>query len=80
MVLFPLLQWHPCHPQAGVIALVAMALLSSSMHRHPCHHHNGVVALIMMVLLLLMHRHLCCHCNGDCHSHYNGVSALVELA
>ncbi len=78
--LLPFLQWHCCHTQASVIALIAMALLSSLVRRHPCWHCNGVVALIAMALLLLMCRRLCCHCNGDCRSCCNDVSTIVKLA
>jgi hypothetical protein len=57
-VLFPLLQSHHFHPQAGIVAHVAMVSLSSSMCRHPCSHHIGVVALVAMPFLPLMRRHL----------------------
>jgi hypothetical protein len=66
MALFPLLQWQCCHPQAGIVALVAMASLSSSMHRHLCCHCNGIVALVAMALLPLMRRCLHSHHDGDC--------------
>jgi hypothetical protein len=62
------------------VALVAMALSSSSMHSCPCHHHDGVVALIAMVLLPLMRRHLHHCCDGNYHSHRDGVSAVDKLA
>jgi hypothetical protein len=80
LVLFLLLRWRCCHPQAGVIAPLAMVSSSSLMHRHPCRHHNGVVALVAMAFLSLMCRHLCHHCNGDCRPHQDGVSAIVKLA
>jgi hypothetical protein len=51
MMLFPLLQRRHCHPQAGIVALVAIMSLSSSMRRHPCCHHNGIVALVAVVFL-----------------------------
>ncbi len=57
MVLFPSLQWYCCHPQAGIVALVAMVSLSSLMRRRPHRHHDGIVALVVMALLPLMCRH-----------------------
>jgi hypothetical protein len=75
------LQQHgsPCC-NVGIVSLVAMVSLSSSMCKHPCRHHNGVVALIAMVFLPLMHRHLCHCCGGHCHPRCNGISAVVKLA
>jgi hypothetical protein len=67
-------------PQAGIVALIAMALSSSSMCRHPSHHCNDLVALVVMALLPLMHRHLCSHHNGNCCPQCDGFSAVVELA
>jgi hypothetical protein len=32
--------------QAGIVALVTMALLPLSMHRHLCHHCDGVIAVV----------------------------------
>jgi hypothetical protein len=69
-----------CHPQASIVALVAMVSSSSSMHRHPCRHHNGIVALIAMAFLPLMRRHLCHCCNGSCCPCRDGISAVVKLA
>jgi hypothetical protein len=75
-----LVMLHCPHPQAGIVAFVAMALPSSSMRRRPCRHCDGIVALVAMVLLPLMQRRLCRCCNGDCCPHCNGVSVVVELA
>jgi hypothetical protein len=54
--LLPLLRLQCCHCQAGVIALVMIALSLLSMHRHFCHCHNGL-------LPSLRWRH-CQHCMG----------------
>ncbi len=79
----------------GIVALVAMTLLRSLSWHHcpPC---NGIViiineqaslpslqwhfVLVSMALLPLMHKCLCCCCNGDCHLHCNGISAVIKLA
>jgi hypothetical protein len=71
MVLLPLLQWRHCRPQAGIIALVAMASTLvvkaslPSMRRHLCHCKAGILALRTMVSLPLIH---------------DGVVALVAMA
>jgi hypothetical protein len=80
MVLLPTLQWRYCCPQAGVIALIVMASLSSLMCRRPCCHCNDIVALVVMALLLLMCRRLCRHGCGNCCPHCDGISAIVKLA
>ncbi len=64
ILLLPLPKWHCCHLQVGVIALVTMVSLSSSMHRCLCHCHNGIVALIALVPLPRLHGHCCPHCTG----------------
>jgi hypothetical protein len=56
MTLLPLLEWRCCHPQVGIVALIAMVLLSSLMLRHPCHC-KSIVALVAMVLFPSMRRH-----------------------
>ncbi len=79
MALLPLLQWHCHRPQVGVIAIIAVALLSSLMCRCPCHHCDGVVALIAMALLPLMGMHLHHFCNCNCCPHDNGIDAVVNV-
>jgi hypothetical protein len=64
ITLLPLLQWQRCHRQAGVIALVMMALSPSSMRRRLCHCHNGVVTLIALAPLSTLHKRCCPCCAG----------------
>jgi hypothetical protein len=63
ITLLPLLQWHHCHCQAGVVALVKMASLPSSMCRHLCHCHDGVVTLVALAPLPTLHG-CCCPCHA----------------
>jgi hypothetical protein len=78
MALLPLLQWHCHHPQASIVTLVAMALLSSLMRKPPRCHCNGIVALVVMALLSLMCRHLHHHCDGNHHPLCDDVSAILQ--
>jgi hypothetical protein len=71
MALFPLSQCRCCHPQAGVVALVAMASLSSSMLLPS-------LLVIKLLLLLSMQRHLCHCCDGNCCSCHDGIVAIVD--
>jgi hypothetical protein len=79
----------------SVVALVTMALLSSSSWHHcPCYngilviidvialvacHQAGVFTLVRMALSLSMHRRLCHICNGNCCSCHDGVVAVVDV-
>jgi hypothetical protein len=72
---------HPCHCQAGIVALVTMASLPLI--------HDSVVALIAMASLLSSSWHCCPRCNGivfiidvvalvACHQ--AGIVALIVMA
>jgi hypothetical protein len=69
--LLPLLQWRCCNLQAGVVALVMMASLPSSMHKRLCHCHDGIVALVALVPSPTLHR--------SCHSCCTSVAVLIAL-
>jgi hypothetical protein len=62
--LLPLLQWHCCCLQAGVVALVTMASLPLLMRGHLCHCYDGVITLLALAPLPTLHRHCCPHCAG----------------
>jgi hypothetical protein len=57
--------------QAGVVALVMMALSPSLMCRRFCHCHNGIIALVALVPLSTLHRH--------CHPCCTSVVILIAL-
>jgi hypothetical protein len=61
ITLLPLLKWHCCCHQAGVVALIMLASLPSSMRGHLCHCHDGIVALVALVPLPTLHG-CCCPC------------------
>jgi hypothetical protein len=62
ITLLPFLQWHYCHCQTGVDALITMASLPSLIRRHLCRCHNGVITLVALVPSPTLHRHCspCC--------------------
>ncbi len=64
ILLLPLTQWRCCRLQAGVVALVTMASLPSSMRRRLCHCHNDVAALVALVPSPTLHGHCCLCCTG----------------
>jgi hypothetical protein len=71
MALLPLLRWGCCRPQAGIITLVAMALLSSWMLLP--------LSLAVKLASLPSMRRCLLHCsNGDCCSRHNGIVAVVN--
>jgi hypothetical protein len=84
------------HCQAGVVALVMMAI-SPSMRRHLCHHcdctccphDNGIIASVNVQASLLLSIWCCCPCNNGvvaldlqhcCCPCYNGLIAILQLA
>ncbi len=70
-VLLPLLQLRHCHPQAGVVALIAMVLSSSLM--------SLLLLLVGKLALPLSMRRRICQCrDGKCCSCHNGVIAVID--
>jgi hypothetical protein len=72
ITLLPLLQWHCCHCQADIVALIMMALSPLLMRRRLCRCNNAFVALVVLVPLPKQHG-CCCPC-------YSGVVVIIALS
>jgi hypothetical protein len=61
ILLLPLLQWHCCHHQAGVLPSLQWPCCHRQCARHLCHCHDGFIALIALVPLSTLCG-CCCPC------------------